>query len=48
MSGTIRQRRRRWVVNVHSLETIVGTLDRVAVSLAENSEMLEMAIEEAG
>jgi len=25
---------------------IVGTLDRVAVSLAENSEMLEMAIEE--
>ena len=28
------------------LENIVGTLDRVAVSLADNSEMLEMAIEE--
>ena len=28
------------------LEAIVGTLDRVALGLAENSEMLEMAIEE--
>ena len=28
------------------LENIVGTLNRVAVSLADNSEMLEMAIEE--
>ena len=28
------------------LEAIVGTLDRVSISLAENAEMLEMAIEE--
>ena len=28
------------------LETIVGTLDRVAISLADNSELMEMAIEE--